>query len=283
MKAAHALLDGAIDYAGLFPPAGLDLPTAARNYAAYREGELSWALGRFVLQASRLPELQKCAGTGLAGWGISLLIEAESTDDVRMVCDAGAVVDAIECRVSDVEQIAAVRNAIPERINIYFEIPAEQDTAGWIAAVSDAGARAKLRTGGVTADAIPSSSTIASFISHCAAAGVAFKATAGLHHPLRSQQSLTYRADAPQAVMHGYVNIFFAAALLHMGADKRTALDVLEDESPDSWRCDTDAIHWRDESVSADQMLKARNEFAIGFGSCSFTEPLQELYAMGWL
>ena len=52
MGAAEALLHGAIDYAGLFPPAGLDLEATVRNYAAYREGRDAWALGRLVLPAS---------------------------------------------------------------------------------------------------------------------------------------------------------------------------------------------------------------------------------------
>src|SRR5215475_5990741 len=55
------LLSGLIDYAGLFPPAALDMPTAARKYAEYREGEYRWALGRFIVPAARLDEFEKAA------------------------------------------------------------------------------------------------------------------------------------------------------------------------------------------------------------------------------
>jgi hypothetical protein len=53
-KALHALMEGLIDYAGMFPPAELDMPTAAANYESYLDGEYGWAVGRFVVPAARL-------------------------------------------------------------------------------------------------------------------------------------------------------------------------------------------------------------------------------------
>ena len=38
--ALQALLESLIDYAGLFPPAGLDMATAVANYAGYKDGPL---------------------------------------------------------------------------------------------------------------------------------------------------------------------------------------------------------------------------------------------------
>lgn len=57
MPGLHALLSDAIDYAGLFPPAALELEPAIRNFARYQAGPESWILGRFVCPAARLPEL----------------------------------------------------------------------------------------------------------------------------------------------------------------------------------------------------------------------------------
>ena len=56
--------------------------------------------------------------------------------------------------------------------------------------------RAKIRTGGITADAFPSAHAVAEFMRACKAADVAFKATAGLHHPLRCVKPLTRRGLA---------------------------------------------------------------------------------------
>lgn len=52
MTMLRTLLIHAVDYAGLFPPAKLDMETAVRNYASYQEGEHSWALGRFIVPVS---------------------------------------------------------------------------------------------------------------------------------------------------------------------------------------------------------------------------------------
>ena len=54
--ALRTLVAGVVDYAGLFPPAGLDMPAAVRHYAECRVGDDAWMLGRFVVQAARLDE-----------------------------------------------------------------------------------------------------------------------------------------------------------------------------------------------------------------------------------
>ena len=59
MRVIRTLLEGSIDYAGLFPPAGLPLETALRNYAAYSAGEAAWALGRFILPVGRLDPFER--------------------------------------------------------------------------------------------------------------------------------------------------------------------------------------------------------------------------------
>ena len=79
------------------------------------------------------------------------------------------------------------------------------------AVVAAMGVRAKIRTGGGTAEAFPSCADLAHFLQACATANVPFKATAGLHHPVRSMRPLTAGAESPSAMMHGFVNVFLAA------------------------------------------------------------------------
>src|SRR6476659_3348137 len=54
----RALLENAIDYAGLFPPAGLALDPALRNQAGYVRSPDRWMLGAFVLPIGKFAAAQ---------------------------------------------------------------------------------------------------------------------------------------------------------------------------------------------------------------------------------
>src|SRR5262245_22761726 len=56
-ESLRALLAGAIDYAGIFPPAALSLEQALAKYRQHRGGPESWMVGRFVCPADKLPIL----------------------------------------------------------------------------------------------------------------------------------------------------------------------------------------------------------------------------------
>jgi hypothetical protein len=139
------------------------------------------------------------------------------------------------------------------------------------------GLRAKIRTGGITTDAFPNASFIARFIVRCAEKSVPFKATAGLHHPIRCVKPLTYEPDAQTGTMHGFVNLFMAAALLNHAETILGETDVRAFEFGD------DAASWRGHSVTTETLARVRSEFAISFGSCSFEEPIADLKELGWL
>lgn len=137
--------------------------------------------------------------------------------------------------------------------------------------------RAKIRTGGITADAFPSTAAVAAFMRACKTAGVAFKATAGLHHPLRCVKPLTYEPNAPTGLMHGFVNVFLAAALLEQ------AEAILDETDPSAFAFDDDGASWRGHRASTPDLATMRTTFAISFGSCSFEEPIGDLRELGWL
>jgi hypothetical protein len=176
------LLLGLIDYAGLFPPAALDMRTATRRYAEYREGEYRWALGRFVLPVARLDEFEKAAegilpDGGWEGddfWRLSALGGDDLPSDLNRIAEfnqkrAGtAVIDTIEIKAGRVGDIENVVKLTPANLTPYFEIPINGDPAELIKSVAEMEARAKVRTGGVTADAFPSSFDLARFIKICA-------------------------------------------------------------------------------------------------------------------
>src|SRR5262245_7995721 len=246
--ALGALLERLIDYAGMFPPATLPRDAAVTNYTRYRDGPLGWMLRWLVVGAAELAQVPK----ELDG-ALSVLAESD------------------EPRAAVIEAKRVVRAGRP----VYCEVPiADLDE------VQRAGCFAKLRTGGVKPEGIPAVADVASFIVACARRRLPFKATAGLHHPVRAPHPLTYEADAPRAVMHGFLNVFLAAAFAWHGRHDIEA--VLSETDPAAFRFDERA-HWRDWSLDADLVREARRHFAHSFGSCSFDEPVQGLEALGLL
>ena len=93
-----------------------------------------------------------------------------------------------------------------------------------VAAIARRGGRAKMRTGGVTAEAFPTAAQVLRFLRACTEARVPFKATAGLHHPLRAEYRLTYAPDSPRGTMFGFLNVFLTAVLLRHGLSDKDAL-----------------------------------------------------------
>ncbi len=246
--ALRALLDGLIDYAGMFPPALLGRDDAVARYSSYGSSGDAWILGRFVISAADLNDLP-----AEINYRFAVLSNADN-----------ARADLIESKV-------IISTGKPT----YCEVP-----IGSLDAVKKAGSFAKIRTGGVTPPAIPSPEAVANYVVACAERRLAFKATAGLHHPIRSKHQLTYETDAPSAMMHGFINVFLAACFAWHG--ERQIRDILAETDPTAFRFDGRA-HWRGSSLSREEIEEARNNFAHSFGSCSFEEPIQELRRIGWL
>ena len=135
----------------------------------------------------------------------------------------------------------------------------------------------KLRTGGVTADAFPTSVQIAKALVTPATHQLPIKFTAGLHHPLRQ-----YREEV-QTKMHGFLNVLGAAVLAaeHRWGANQTAM-MLEDENVDSFSFTDDFLAWREWRIDI-KRLQYRRRFVVSFGSCSFDEPREDLRALNLL
>lgn len=287
MSALQTLLDGLVDYAGLFPPAALPMDAAVRNYAAYRAGERRGMLARFVLPAARLDEFVREAsavdrGGDIGPWPLSVL--AAATDAATLAAfnrahGARWVIDTVEAKASSTAEVDALAAAFAG-YTVYVEIPVADDPTLLVQAIGAAHLRAKIRTGGVTADAFPAPDAVLRFLAECVQRQVPFKATAGLHHPLRGEYPLTYAPDAPRGAMYGFLNVFLAATLLHAGHAPATLRDLLEERDAGAIVADAHGISWHGLHASAAQVAQARARFAGSFGSCSFEEPVQDLAAL---
>jgi hypothetical protein len=310
MSALNALLNGLIDYAGLFPPAALDMPEAVRHYAECRQGPRSSMLGPFVVPVRRLGEFDGAfaaltrAERGRPTWRLSALVgeevDAELAEAIRHETPgeqfASARIDSIEMKGVSAGGVARTSGLVPHGMMVAYEIPLGLGRAErWsiLSAVRSAARMAKLRTGGLTPSAIPSPGQVAEFIWDCARARVPFKATAGLHHPVRGEHRLTYTTDSPSAVMHGFLNVFVGAAvawsLAAEGGMARSpelppdVLAIIDERDAACFTLRADRIRWRDIDVPLGAIERARADFARSFGSCSFDEPVSDLNALGWI
>jgi len=281
--AIETLLAGLIDYAGLYPPAGLAMRPAVENYRKYRRGKHAIALGRFIVDINKLDDLRTAAGD-LCDLSLSIIVPQPAlVSAVSKLIDDGAPIESIEVKAAAPADVERITRSIPNELETYIEVPIEPMGTDLLRAISDAGARVKLRMGGVVTEAFPSSAVVARALAFLVQANVGFKATAGLHHPIRSRHRLTYAQDSPVGMMHGFINLTCAAALLQFGADVTEVERALEEEDSSAWRMTPDALAWRSHPWSVDQLGETRKQFFVSFGSCSFEEPIRDMEALGWL
>jgi hypothetical protein len=120
------------------------------------------------------------------------------------------------------------------------------------------GYRAKIRCGGATVPTIPE---LAGFIRACREAGIVFKATAGLHHAVSGPDE------------HGFLNLLAACVF----GDEEDAL------AADDFELSAERFAWRGREAGPDELAGVRRGLFAGFGSCSFSEPVEELRALGVL
>jgi len=299
MSALQALLRESIDYAGLFPPAGLNMGQAVANYASYRSGPHAWALGRFVVPAGRLVELERALGGLLPRfsssdrWRLAVLLGTDPLRDLETIGEfnclhvadgAGmATADVVEAKAEGPEAVEQLLPRVPSDLQPYIEIPVSRDPAPLAAAVARAGGRLKVRTGGITPDAFPAAADLVRFLRAARDAGVPFKATAGLHHPIRAEYRLTYEPGSACGTMFGFLNLFLAAAFVGAGLDDAAAERLLEERDRTAFQFDADGVEWRGQRLDLDRIRRTRESVIISFGSCSFTEPIDDLHSLGLL
>lgn len=309
-RALTTLVTGLFDYAGLFPPASLEMSAAAERFEKARMARESFMLGRMVCAASKLHKLSEAASVmmpGTAGtsgyrehadilepWSVTAVIDRPLEEAFELIgafdehhaveVHGLARVESIELKAKSPGFIDEALEAIPDDVTPFFEVPPAEDCRGFIAALAGNEACAKIRCGGVTPDAIPSAERIADFLIACRGAGVPFKATAGLHHPVRGERPLTYESEPPRAVMHGFLNVWMAAAMARIDDAARGELvGVLEETDADAFAFTDTEARWKGHTIDVADLARVREKFAISIGSCSFDEPVDDLKQLGLL
>jgi hypothetical protein len=258
------------------------MSTAVDNYLDYSAGKHAFALGRFIVDAGRLEEFREAADGSASRIRLSVIAATATPLEIETILNNRLTIESFEIKCAEPLTLRLISERIPIGMERYFEIPSQGGSADPIDVIASIGGRAKLRMGGIVPEAFPAPGQVVDWLQLAADRRVAFKATAGLHHPIRARHRLTYAPDSPRATMHGFINFFCAAAFIHSG-NREDAIVVLEEESADAFRISRDAIAWRGHQWTTDQVRTIRKEFFTSYGSCSFVEPIQDLEALGWL
>ena len=294
-RALRALLSGVIDYAGLFPPAKLDVPTAVDNYLRYAHGHQKWIMSRFVCSSGKLPELARelaehpeepfvpvtvigQASQDRKSWEHALTHDSEAMNKFLKEVENHAEIEAFEIRVPDHGHLEGYVRDLKgfDNVDVYVELPwgdGMNDSLNLLA--ESEWLRAKGRTGGLEPSAFPSNSSLAEFLQQCSHLDLPFKLTAGLHHPLPRHD------DATGGEMHGFLNIAVAMALIFEHELTRGEIEsVLAEKSPSAFAFTDSEISFKEMKASFDDAEEARALF-VSYGSCSIDEPIEDLQKMG--
>jgi hypothetical protein len=297
--ALRALLNQAIDYAGMFPPCSLPLEPALRNQASYVRSPEAWMLNGFVLPVEQFDATRQFLSEFDTHHPLRVAALGSKTTNADAFLDAlynaYAAIRSFSRYNTDLVAISHVEMFLPDDVDsaslkeasaivselpVFWEAPPEtaEQTIPLIAGHNsheDLPAFGyKMRTGGVTADAFPSSAQIAPALVMPNTHRLPIKFTAGLHHPIRQ-----YR-DEVKTKMHGFLNVLGAAVLAaeHQW-DAEQAVMMLEDEDPRSFSFTDDFFAWRDWKIDVER-LELRRRLVRSFGSCSFDEPRDDLRAL---
>jgi hypothetical protein len=301
MKASvKNFMSGLIDYAGLFPPARLEIKTTLANYAGYLAGENGWMLGRCLIPATRLHQVGPHPGFRYSVI-VSPALSDEELEQLGNFSRSQGRVEMVETRLPDstdspercsdhlLHLASRLNRAALRDIQLFVEAGTPVSAALLAASLAAfnsrrAGGKAiknagyKLRCGGTERQAYPTVEKVAAVIAVCRTHDVPIKFTAGMHHPLRNH------SPEMDVMQHGFVNMF-AAGLL--GWDGNLSTDqiaaCLGDETAAHFHFAEEGFSWLEHTISADEIKCLRQNKVISFGSCSFAEPVEGLRSLGLL
>jgi hypothetical protein len=213
----------------------------------------AWMLHRFLVPASQLAAVPEDFAPPLG-----VVVDTAALPPLD-----GHRVETVEARL---ERAGAVAGA---GAPVFLEVwPGDGEQ---LDAVAAAGAGAKVRCGAATPEMFPSPAQLAAFVCGCRDRGLRFKATAGLHHPVRN------------GIVHGFLNLLAAAVLAHEGAAEAELVEVLLVDDAAAFALSEDAFAVGGRRMEAPAIAAAREALFTGYGSCSFSEPVEDLRGLRML
>lgn len=316
------MLSEIVDYAGLFPPAGLELEPALRNYAAYRTQAESWMLSRFICPAGKLAALGEYAdelfsaeapfrfsvlgrgGDNRESFCAHLREDYDAIVQFRQQQGARVAIDAFEVRLPAdwagsntkgrfFRRAAQVAADAGLRIDSqFFEVSLEGDWRDNVAGVAEHLAdfngdaeRAKLPPAGIK---LRCGGLEPSAFPTCEQVASAIELCRDAGVPLKFTAGLhhpiRHHNPAVRTHMHGFINVFVAGILAYsLGLEHHDIRAIVEEESPRAFSFSDDFLGWNEAEATVSEVTFARRHRVISFGSCSFDEPREDLARLRWL
>ena len=268
-----------VDDAAIFPPGNADLTDAAAAYVARRGTAYADLVGTFVLRDTDVP---KVAVAPDVSFPVSVVVTggAGQIAGPAKACErSNLTLAGMEVALRDLDDlagnarrvVAAVDAArgegvLDEAVPVFVELPPGEPTYQWLAAADEVAAaelRLKFRTGGVEAHLFPTAPDLAAWIDAALDRETPFKCTAGLHNAVRHTGEDGFEH-------HGFVNVLLATRRAFDGAPTAEVVETLEQR---------DGTALAAEARAAD--LAGARRWFTSFGSCSVTEPLDDLITLG--
>ncbi len=269
------------DDASLFPPASLAMPDAVAGHLRHQQAWYSEMSGPFVCPDTKITQLSAALTVASVAELDLALVLPNGADSLDAAVDTAFADPRLRLRAVELpvdRQIADTGTAVAKLIArldatplagaaAFAEIPAAELTSDAVHALSEHRYSAKLRTGGVTAEAFPDEQTLARCLVLLADQRLAFKCTAGLH------QAVRHRATDTGFEHHGFLNVLLAAVVALDGADVPDVADVLADQ-------DANRVASVVSALTPESAADARSLFT-SFGTCSIDEPITDLVRLG--
>jgi hypothetical protein len=298
LDARTAAFAALIDYAGLFPPASHDMADAVDGYRTARSSGAHWVAGRFLCPASRLEELagvlMKSFTAGEEPWEIGVIVDGDPGEGVAAAqtfhaeMQPAATIASVEAKPrrstpGSISALVGTLLSIQPDVVPFVEVSQGPPFGDQIRTVADAlrdlgrVGGVKIRCGGIDASLFPDPETVASFILEATNAKLPFKATAGLHEPIRHYD------EELNVWRHGFVNLLVAAALVEAGHGIETVTSVIAESDVEAFAISTAFLTWRELSIPGPAVRRVRTSGFVAYGSCDFFEPVEALASLSFL
>ena len=282
-----------IDYAGFFPPAGLDIETVLDNYASYLKDKNGWMLGCCIVPARLLHRVALHPG-----FRFSVIISpGVPQNELDQLSGFVGSITMVETRLSEIAnsqnrcldylphlQDRLIQAGLQD-VMLFVEADSVAPIALQIVSfnLSNSGGGGikkvgyKLRCGGLIKKDFPAPEKVADTIRICCEHEIPIKFTAGMHQPLRNHSTEL------NVMQHGFINIIGAALLYWSGnLSKVEILECLLDQRGQNFHFTEKKFSWKDKSILATEINQLHKSSVKSFGSCSFAEPVGGLGLLGF-